>query len=177
MTKETAERASRYSHFMYWGLLVFPGLIGFFNPGLTHYDAILGVPSLPLRFLGEIIGALLVLMGGFLLIITNRSLARVGNGAAAFILTKRVVIERAYKYTRNPMSLGYYVACLGVGFLAGSTSLVVGTLLVVIPAHIFNLKYFEELELELRYGQPYQEYKIGVPFLLPNLMARRTAAK
>ena len=38
-------------------------------------------------------------------------------------------------------------------------------------------KYFEELELELRYGQPYQEYKIGVPFLLPNLMARRTAAK
>jgi len=32
-------------------------------------------------------------------------------------------------------------------------------LLVVIPAHVFYLKHFEEYELELRMGQAYVEYK------------------
>jgi protein-S-isoprenylcysteine O-methyltransferase Ste14 len=39
----------------------------------------------------------------------------------------------------------------------------------LIPAHIFFLKYFEELELELRFGETYKQYKQTVPFLIPRL--------
>ena len=39
----------------------------------------------------------------------------------------------------------------------------------MIPAHAFFLKYFEEVELELRFGESYLEYKKNVPFLIPRL--------
>jgi len=83
-------------------------------------------------------------------------------------LTKRIVAEDIYKRTRNPMSLGYYLFSLAIGFVSGSTLITLGVLLGVIPAHIFFLKYFEELELELRFGESYLEYKKNVPFLFPN---------
>ncbi|MDF1612852.1 hypothetical protein [Stygiobacter electus] len=63
--------------------------------------------------------------------------------------------------------------------MAGSTYLMLGTMLVLVPAHIFNLKYFEEKELEIRYGQSYSYYKKDVPFLIPrlNFVARYQAKK
>lgn len=36
---------------------------------------------------------------------------------------------------------------------------------------IFFLKFFEELELELRFGESYKQYKQKVPFLIPKLSA------
>jgi len=90
-----------------------------------------------------------------------------GSGANAFRLTKHIVEADIYKYTRNPMSLGYYLFLLSVGFMSGSTLLTLGVLLGLIPAHVFFLKFFEELELELRFGESYLEYKKSTPFLIP----------
>lgn len=171
--KKTAENASRYSHLMYWSCLVLPSLIGFLYPGLTHYDELLGVPSLPFRSGTLFVGALLVVVGMVLLIASNQSLIKVGKGAAAFLLTKQVVSERVYQLVRNPMSLGYYLTCVGVSLLARSTTLTVGALLIVITIQLFNLKYFEEVELELRYGQTYREYKQRVPFLIPSFTRKK----
>ncbi len=165
--KKTAETASRYSHSLYWTCLVLPALVGFFYPGLTHYDELLGVPPLPFRPLAFVAGAVLLAVGAYFLIASNRLLVQLGKGAAAFLLTKQLVRERVYQWVRHPMSLGYYLGCVGVGLMAGSTTLVLGALLIIIPVHIFNLKYFEEVELELRYGRSYIEYKRRVPFLIP----------
>ena len=70
------------------------------------------------------------------------------------------------------MSLGYYLIALAVGMISGSTAFTLGVLFGLIPAHLFFLKYFEELELELRLGEPYAEYKSKVPFLLPRLFTK-----
>lgn len=56
---------------------------------------------------------------------------------------------------------------MALGLLAGSTFFTLWLALEVIPAHIFYLKFFEERELELRFGRPYLEYKKAVPFLIP----------
>lgn len=72
-----------------------------------------------------------------------------------------------YKHTRNPMSLGYYLFSIGVGFISGSTLPTLVVLLGVIPAHVVFLKFFEELELELRFGESYKQYKQKVSFLIP----------
>lgn len=170
--KSAAERASRISHLLYWSCLVLPGLAGLFYPGLLHYDELLGVPSLPWRPAMLVAGLLSLAAGLGFLIGSNHLLIKLGRGTAAFLLTKQMVSERLYQWTRNPMSLGYYLACVGAGLIAGSTAVTLGALLVIIPLHMINLRYFEEKELELRYGQPYIDYKRHVPFLLPRFPRR-----
>jgi protein-S-isoprenylcysteine O-methyltransferase Ste14 len=44
-------------------------------------------------------------------------------------------------------------------------------LLAIVPAHLFFLKFFEELELSLRFGESYRQYKQKVPFLIPKFSA------
>ena len=69
------------------------------------------------------------------------------------------------------MSLGYYLFSLSVGLMSGSTLFTLSVLLGLIPSHVFFLKFFEELELELRFGESYKQYKQKVPFLIPKLSA------
>jgi protein-S-isoprenylcysteine O-methyltransferase Ste14 len=83
-------------------------------------------------------------------------------------MTKKIVNDDIYKRTRNPMSLGFYLFALALGFASNSTFILLAVSFGLIPAHIFFLKYFEELELELRFGKSYLEYKKSVPFLIPN---------
>jgi protein-S-isoprenylcysteine O-methyltransferase Ste14 len=168
-SKVNAEKSSRIMHFLFFAGWGTPLLISIFYPGLTHLDGLIGLNPLPLKPFFLITGILLAIPGLYFLGISNKSLRALGSGANAFRLTKRIVEKDIYKYTRNPMSLGYYLFLLSVGFISGSTLLTLGVLLGLIPAHIFFLKYFEELELELRFGESYKQYKQKVPFLIPKL--------
>jgi protein-S-isoprenylcysteine O-methyltransferase Ste14 len=153
--------------------LITPGIIGLFYPGLTHFDELLGLNPLPWKPFFFTLGILLALTGLYFLAVSNKLLRTWGNGANAFRLTKQVVLDDWYQRTRNPMSLGFYLLCVSTGFIAGSTSITLGALLGVIPAHLFFLKHFEELELELRFGASYLQYKRNVPFLIPSFTTRR----
>ena len=164
-----AESLSRIAHGLYWVGLVLPGFIGVFYPGLANFDELLGIPSLPARPAALVVGVLALLVGLYLSAGSQAALRRLGEGANAFLLTKQVVTGNLYARTRNPMSLGFYLICVGLGLIAGSTYVTLGSLLGVVPAHLFYLLYFEEYELALRLGEPYQEYKRGVPFLFPRL--------
>jgi protein-S-isoprenylcysteine O-methyltransferase Ste14 len=119
-----------------------------------------------------VIGIILMIPGLYYLAISNKLLRALGSGANAFRLTKRIVENDAYRTTRNPMSLGYYLFVLAIGLISGSTLFTFAALLGVIPAHIFFLKYFEELELELRFGDSYKEYRQKTRFLFPRLPAK-----
>ncbi len=165
-SKEAAESSSRIVHFLFFAFLTLPGAVGIFYPGLTHFDKLLGIPSLPLKSIWLAIGIILLLPGVYLAAVSNKDLVKIGHGANAFRLTQHIVELDIYKYTRNPMSLGYYLVCIGIGLIADSTSVTLGVILGVIPAHILFLKLFEELELELRFGPSYLEYKRRVPFLI-----------
>lgn len=165
--RPNAEKASRVVHLLYFAGLVFPGVLALFYPGLAQFDAIVGIPPLPFQPVSLILGVIALLMGLVLSVVSNQALRSRGRGANAFVLTKQIVDLDVYTHTRNPMSLGYYLVCLGIGLAAGSTFVTAGVLLGIIPAHLFFLKYFEELELELRFGEPYVRYKQSVPFLIP----------
>jgi protein-S-isoprenylcysteine O-methyltransferase Ste14 len=164
-----AENASRISHLLFWIALVLPGMVGLFYPGLTAYDKLLGIPSLPVLPIWIAVGVVLVCAGLALMVASNRLLIKKGSGAAAFLLTKRLVSGGLYERTRNPMSLGFYATCAGIGMIAGSVTVTLGVLLIIVPIHMINLNYFEERELELRYGQSYVDYRRRVPFLIPRM--------
>lgn len=162
-----ARRASRVSHLLFWACLMAPGVAGIIHPGLRAYDALLGLPPLSPHPAITLCGGLMLLAGVALMVVSSHALAKLGRGAASFLLTARVVSEGVYRWTRNPMSLGFYLAGVGLGLAAGSTAVTLGALLVIVPAHLFNLWYFEERELELRMGPSYAGYRQGTPFLLP----------
>jgi protein-S-isoprenylcysteine O-methyltransferase Ste14 len=165
--KMNAEKASKILHFIFWAGIVPPAALGVYHPGLHGYDGELGLPPLPQHTLLLVVGTLGVLIGVYLFVVSNGALRFSGKGAPAFLLTERLVTGGIYKRTRNPMSLGLYFGSVGIGMLTGSTYCTLGAILMVIPVHIFYLKYFEEFELGLRMGRPYLEYKQRVPFLLP----------
>jgi protein-S-isoprenylcysteine O-methyltransferase Ste14 len=166
-TKADAERSSRVMHFFFFAGLVAPPIVGIVHPGLTRFDALLGLPSLPFKPFTLALGILLAIPGLYFLAVTNKLLRALGSGTNAFILTKKIVNDDIYKRTRNPMSLGFYLFALALAFASSSTFVLLAVSLGLIPAHIFFLKHFEELELELRFGESYLEYKKSVPFLIP----------
>lgn len=168
-SKENAEKSSRIVHFLFFAGLGPPFIIALFYPGLTHLDELVGLNPLPARTFFLIAGIVLAIPGVYLMGMSNITLRALGSGANAFRLTKRIVERDVYKYTRNPMSLGYYLIGLAWGFISGSTLLTLFVVLGIIPVHLFSLKFFEELELKLRMGEFYQQYKQKVPFLFPKI--------
>jgi protein-S-isoprenylcysteine O-methyltransferase Ste14 len=168
-SKLVAKITIRITHLIILFVLILPMLIGLFYPGLTHYDDFLGIPPLPFRSILLAVGLVFIPIGIFFHIISVFTLMVYGDGMPAFILSKKVVEGYVYKLTRNPMSLGFYLLWLAFGLLAGSTYFTLWILIAFIPAHIFYIKFIEEHELELRFGQPYREYKQRVPFLIPNI--------
>ncbi len=172
-SKVNAEKSSRIVHFLFFAGVGAPFLISIFHPGFTHLDELLDLASLSPKIFFTIIGIIMLIPGLYFLGVSNTLIHTVGEGANALRLTKHVVVQHVYKYTRNPMSLGYYLFLISIGFISSSTLLSVYSLLGIIPSHLFFLRYFEELELELRFGEFYKEYKQKVPFLIPKLFIER----
>ena len=90
-------------------------------------------------------GIALAVPGLYFLTVSNKSLRALGSGTNAFRLTKHIVEADIYKYTRNPMSLGYYLFSLGVDFISGSTLLSLYVLFGLVPAHLFFLRFLKNL--------------------------------
>lgn len=169
-----AEATSRISHLAFWLGLVAPWTVGFFFPGPAALDRIAGLQALPLPPWARLVLGAAMLVGGVgVMQVSIAGLGRRGRGAPAFKLTQHVVGTGLYGVVRNPMSLGFYVACVGGAVLSGSTYALLYTALGVIPAHMLNLWFFEERELALRYGESYEQYRESTPFLVPRLTPRR----
>lgn len=168
-TKETGERASRVSHSLFFLCLGAPVMVALVTPGLRQLDAVTGLQPLPYRTAAIVVGVILAVPGLYYFGGSNKALRALGSGANAFRLTQRVVGRDVYQQTRNPMSFGYYLLCLAIALLSGSTTLLIYVAAGIIPGHIFFLKFFEERELALRFGPSYEEYKRRVPFLFPRL--------
>ena len=168
-SKENAEKSSRIMHFLFFAGQVAPPLVALFYPGISRLDDLVSLQPLPMRpvFLG--IGILLAIPGFYFMAATNKLLRAIGKGTNAFVLTKHVVNDDIYKRTRNPMSLGFYLLAIALGLVTGSTFATIAAVLCIIPSHLIFIKYFEEKELELRFGESYLEYKKNVPFLFPKL--------
>lgn len=166
-SKKMAETTSRVMHFLLLFSLMAPNVAGFSDQALWRYDEFLGIPSLPFRIVPAVAGAVMMLIGLCFICVSLVVLLDCGGGLPAFDLTKRLAAGYIYARTRNPMALGFSLIFAAIGVLAGSTSFILWSLSVIIPALIFYLKYFEECELEIRFGQSYLEYKQRVPFMIP----------
>ncbi len=169
-SKKAAENIIRIMHTILIISIILPLFYAIGNQFITidSYDKLLNIPSLPFTAIFRIAGVVMMLIGISLTILAKLSLLVSAEGLPLLTLTKKLDNDFLYKHVRNPMMLGFYLAIAGIGFLAGSTFFTFWPLIIFIPSHIFWLKFFEEHELEMRFGQSYREYKQRVPFLIPS---------
>jgi protein-S-isoprenylcysteine O-methyltransferase Ste14 len=86
--------------------------------------------------------------------------------------TQQLIIQKPYNYCRNPMALGAIAVYLGVAILIGSISAIVLVLTFTVLLLVY-IKFLEEKEMELRFGEAYREYRKQTPFIIPRFRKRK----
>jgi protein-S-isoprenylcysteine O-methyltransferase Ste14 len=110
---------------------------------------------------------LLIAVGAFVAA-TVLNLAIQGLGAPfAVALSRKIARGWLYSRTRNPMVLGCLLFAVVLGLRLQSLHFVLWAAAWLSPAWLILVRVYEERELELRFGQPYLDYKHHTPFLFP----------
>jgi len=150
-------------------LLLFPFLLVTCS---TWIDRSLGLPGFSAGIANDIAGALLVAAGAALGWWSIERQLSIGEGTPVpLVPTRKLIRTGPFAWCRNPMTLGTFIAYLGIGVLAGSISaLVIVTLFTAIL--IMYIRFVEEKELEARFGKDYVAYKKSTPFIIPRLRRR-----
>jgi len=80
------------------------------------------------------------------------------------------VASGPYRYVRNPMMLGMFLILGGEVALYQSRAVWIYTLVLVAAAYGF-VRFWEEPDLERRFGETYRDYKRSVPRWIPSWRA------
>lgn len=120
-------------------------------------------------FPAAIAGALTVFTSAAVLL-TVMNLAARGLGAPwAISLSKRLATDWLYSRTRNPMMLCLVLFLLCLGLQLRSFLFLAWVAGVFVPVMIVFLHFYEERELEIRFGASYQQYRTCTPMFFPRL--------
>ncbi len=166
-TIDRAEWVTTFVHYLV-GIFFGSAIIAAVNFGLNAPNELLWdlpgwlSPLLPVFGLG------IMVIGGGMLLYAVLNLMVKGLGAPfAAALTRLVVTDWMYAWTRNPMILSALAFLIGLGLWLHSGLFLIWVLAVVSPALLVFLTIYEERELEIRFGQAYLDYKAKTPRFLP----------
>jgi protein-S-isoprenylcysteine O-methyltransferase Ste14 len=114
------------------------------------------------------LGGALMSATGLVVLMTVVNLALRGLGAPfAIALSRRLASDWMYAWTRNPMVLSLLAFLLSTGLWLRSLWFILWVLALPTPVMLAFLKWFEERELEIRFGQSYRDYSARTPMLWP----------
>ena len=71
---------------------------------------------------------------------------------------KRLVTDGLFRYSRNPIYLGFTLALLGWAIVLGNLAALDGVLLFFLAAHFWYIP-FEEKAMKKEFGTVYEQYK------------------
>ncbi len=114
------------------------------------------------------LGLLLMIISGLVLLGGVIHLLNKGLGLPLGTEVTRLVVSNwLYAWTRNPIVLSSLAFLVGIGLWLGSGPFLLWVLALVFPALFIFLLVFEERELEIRFGKDYIDYKRQTPMLWP----------
>jgi len=88
---------------------------------------------------------------------------KIGGGTPAPIEPpKELVIKGIYRFTRNPIYIGYFLILLGEFFIFGYLLLLFYFIAMLVFMQIYVV-YIEEPKLKKRFGEAYKDYMKNVP--------------
>ncbi len=106
----------------------------------------------------NLVGLGLLGLGLFMSIAADRQFAQVGTNVKTFDEPGQLVTTGWFRYSRNPMYLGFVLALGGTWVLLGSTSPILEVLIFAVVADRWYIP-FEEHKMVAKFGQAYQDYK------------------
>lgn len=120
-------------------------------------------------YLPGIAGVFSLAVGVALIAATARLFTSLGEGTLApWDPPKNLVVAGPYRYVRNPMHSGLFLALYGEGLLTGSLPLLLFVTAVFV-FHWFYIPLIEERWLTARFGQDYLSYRRKVPAWIPRI--------
>jgi protein-S-isoprenylcysteine O-methyltransferase Ste14 len=142
------------------------------KPGITIPPPLLFVLPLAVAFAADklaptgfvhglvrwIIGSLLVAAGLALNIVGFVTQRRAGTDPIPFNPTTRIVSHGIYRFSRNPMYVGFGLWTLGVAFLVNSVWMLLAVPIGIVLTDRFVIAK-EERYLERKFGDEYLSYK------------------
>ena len=142
-------------------LILVPGTVAGYIPlQILRRNHQLIIPAISLS---TVISALLTLIGALILLQCVWDFFATGRGTLVpFDPPKHLVVRGMYRYTRNPMYNGVLAAILGESWLFRSIVLVEYAAFIFIMFHLMVV-FYEEPNLNSRFGESYQQYRRAVP--------------
>lgn len=133
-----------------------PTLVLILAAGMVATRALLpGPPIAPAPFNG--LGLLLLCAGLALAIVGSRLFRRVGTNIRTFDTPDVLVTEGPFRWSRNPMYLGFAALLLGLAVALGTLTPLLLALVFVIAADRWYIP-FEEAAMAATFGDAYRAY-------------------
>jgi protein-S-isoprenylcysteine O-methyltransferase Ste14 len=152
-------------------IAIITALAGFFYITLLAFliflsfrtDRALHLPTLPEYPVNFLISAPLFLLGLVFWLWSVLAFTKLKENPVSFQAPPKLITNGPYAFSRNPMLAGVFFLLFGIGFAFQSLSLVFFYTPLFIFLNYLELRYFEEYELEKRFGTKYMEYKKRTP--------------
>ena len=139
---------------------VIPALILWFNGKIKLYQ---------FKLLTTVSGSVLVIVGLYICWITVSLFTDHGKGTPApWAPPKILVVNKIYRYVRNPMMIGVWCVLIGEASLFMSAGILIWFLIFFIGS-VLLVPLWEETDLEKRFGESYLDYKRHVPRWIPRI--------
>jgi protein-S-isoprenylcysteine O-methyltransferase Ste14 len=115
----------------------------------------------------QVAGMAIVVVGGAIALWCILTFATLGRGTPApFDPPRRLVVRGPYRFVRNPMYVGAFIALLGAAVYYQSLYLVLYACIFLAAIHLFVITY-EEPTLSRTFGKEYESYRSSVRRWLP----------
>lgn len=125
----------------------------------------------------QVIGAMLITAGTFVVLDSFARFALQGLGTPAPVFpTRHLVVKGFYRHLRNPMYAAVVAVILGQALLFGDVRLFEYALFAWLVAHLFVLAY-EEPTLRKTFGAEYESFRENVPRWIPRATTWRGGAQ
>jgi len=115
------------------------------------------------HYLLKVLGMIFLFIGAGLFLYCSRLFLIFGRGTPVPVEPpKKLVVSGLYKYTRNPIYIGYFMIFLGEFLFFGQFLLLIYFFLTIVKINLYVI-YYEEPILKKRFGKNYQEYLKKIP--------------
>lgn len=105
----------------------------------------------------QVLGGAMGFIGVYLVVWASIMLLRSRTAVLSNRSAARLVIRGPFRYTRNPIYLGYTLGTMGIGLITGNAWFFIMATLAAISTTMIGIRH-EEMHLHARFGIEYERY-------------------